>query len=248
MRPYIIFIILASFILAGCATTQTSKQVNVLSLPETQSAREYKANGQYEEAIEAYRQLIAAHPKHFNSVLYQHEIMEITESLSDPWRLMDEMNRTLALFETAKAEPFEGATPEAIQHEQDALDEYIIQKSAMYHNIYQTTHNRVYASFAVDLCELQMRYLSDSQCNCNMMYSCADLAYSIKRFDIAVNVYHKILESCEDEKLDDFPKSYVDAALGAVLAYDRLLFSDLCPDSPKKDDDDISEYPIAECR
>ena len=146
MRPYIILIILASFILAGCATTQASKQVNVLSLPETQSAREYKANGEYENAIEVYRQLIAAHPKHFNSVLYQHEIMEITESLSDPWRLMDEIKRTQALFETAKAESFEGATPEAIQHEQDALDKYIYNKGTVYHKIWQTNHNQVYAS------------------------------------------------------------------------------------------------------
>ena len=76
-------------------------------------ARLYQENGRIEESNYIYNQLIAANVGKFKIVNYQHEIMLNVETMSDPTRLAEEIQRTVLLFVKARDEKFEGATPEA---------------------------------------------------------------------------------------------------------------------------------------
>ena len=245
---------LAALIMTGCASTHVSDAVDIWSLPESQQAALYLENGQYEEAIDAYRQLVAANPKHFKSVLYQRKVMEITESTSDPWRLIDEMKHTLDLFDTACAEQFEGATPEAVQQERNALEKYVYNKGAVFHSVYQKTRNTLYALFAMEFYELYTSHFPNGDMTCDVIYYLGDVEFFSGNYETSARNFERVLNECDNATLSNYPESYVDAALGYMLACDRWMRSDACPESPRysgtedPEQQELTEYPIAECR
>ena len=151
MKKLCLLFAFSSFVIAECGTTHAVGSANA---EQEQLARTYRNNGDIEESIETYKKLINANPNHFNSVLYQHEIMRTTEGLSDPRLLTDEIKHTLQMFKTASDENYEGATPEAIQYERDALDEYISDKGKIFHALFQNLTNEMYRSLSMEIYKL----------------------------------------------------------------------------------------------
>ena len=254
MKVHRFFLIMAVLVIMGCATTHTADNFDVRLLPETQQARIYQENGQYEEAIESYRQLIAANPKHFKSVLYQHEIMKTTEALSDPYRLLDEINRTVEMFNTASNESFDGATSDELEHEQKKLFEDISGIASMFHSVYGVTKNDFYQSFSFKISGIALSLYPNDQSDCDYIFTKANLSLNVEHYEEAVKLYENVLDNCDDGKLKNHSNSYVDAAHGYLIACNSLNHSDSCPTIPKTPEAELGElqeypeHPIAECR
>ena len=257
MTPRNFVFVMAALLMTGCATTHTADHFDVQSFPETQQARDYQKNGDYEEAIESYRQLIAANPKHFKSVLYQHEIMKATEALSDPYLLIDEINRTVQMFLTAHDESFEGATPEALEHEQKSLINDINKEGKMYYSVYQSTHHEFYLSISKEIFTSSSSLYTDNIDTCEYNYAKANVYYYGGNYKEAGQLFENVLDNCDNGKLFEHPKNYLDAAHGYLLAYDHikreLINADdpSCPQIEERYDingePNIQEIPIAEC-
>ena len=162
----------------GCSTVNAANNhdTEVLSAQELQ-ARSYRDVGEIESSNDIYRQMIAANPKSFKSVLYQHEIMCNAEKLSNPWILVEEIKRTVQLFNTACEAHYEGATPEAIQRERDALDKYVYNNAVVFHQVNQKTNNSVYALFAEELYEVYVTNFNTSKNICKVLYYYYILSY-----------------------------------------------------------------------
>ncbi|MGN1071169.1 MAG: tetratricopeptide repeat protein [Bradymonadia bacterium] len=216
-------------------------------------ARLYGESGRVEDSNYVYNQLIAANPGKFKIVGYQHEIMLNTETLSDPTKLAEDIQRTVAIFVKARDEHYEGATPEAVKAESDKLEQYASDTGKWYHMTYQNTKNPLYYSLAFEIYKTYLNNFPTATDNYEVMYYYADMAYFRKNYAEAAKGYERVLDLNEN---GEFSK---DAAHGAVLAYDQLMGEnntdkEACPDIPvtpeAKDGEEQTypEYPIAECR
>ena len=253
MKKYYLLFALSSLVIAGCGTMHAAGGANT---EQEQIARSYRDNGDVEASIETYKKLIEANPHHFNSVLYQHEIMRTTEGLSDPLLLVDEIKHTLQMFKTACDENYEGANPEAIQLEHDALGKYISSKGKQFNALYQKLKNNIYYSVAMEIYKVFIENFGDSKDYCEILYYLSDMQYFNEDYHAAATGYTKVLDECNSETRwedkGDYQSVYKDAAHGAVLAYDKIVKSDACPKMPEKTDEMYEkqaypEYPIAEC-
>ena len=248
------------FILVGCASMH-SGEIGIKS----QEARAYQENGQYEDAIAVYRQLIANDPKHFNSVLYQHEIMTLTENLNDPTRLTNEIKQTVTMLQEAQNDYLKGSTLDDIQKEQDALNQFIYNKMIMRYKSFADaqpfTNERQRDQHLSDIDFMNDLYniLTDSQNewnwndkSCDEYYDLGNIAYLTKHDKDASFFYLKVLDTCDNNTLTQYPQSYVNAAHGYVLASQELMNDPSCPKSPKLTENklDVSypKYPIPVCR
>lgn len=216
-------------------------------------ARLYQENGRVDDSNYVYNQLIAANPGKFKIVGYQHEIMLNTETLSDPTKLAEDIQRTVAIFVKARDEHYEGATPEAVKAENDKLETYVSDTGKWYHMTYQNTKNPLYYSLAFEIYKTYLDNFPGATDNYDVMYYYADMAYFRKNYAEAAKGYERVLNINEN---GEFSK---DAAHGAVLAYDQLMGEnntdkEACPDIPvtpeakNGEEQTYPEYPIAECR
>ena len=215
-----------------CIYTSCSTQHYVYSyldlLPEHErQARVHENYGEYEEAIEVYRQQIEANPNQFQSVLYQHKIMLDTEALSDPFLLADEAERTLTMLTKARDDNYEDATPEAINKEHDALEEYIREQSKSYYLLWQKTTTPSNAILAIRMHKLYTQNFPDADYFCSALFHQAVVEHRYADFKYwnderneqdlaeltknAINDYNQVVEKCED-KLDHNPEDYLEAA------------------------------------
>ena len=225
-------------------------------------ARLYQENGRIEESNFIYNQLIAANIGKFKIVNYQHEIMLNVETMSDPTRLAEEIQRTVLLFVKARDEKFEGATPEAVKAENDRLETYVSDTGKWYHMTYQNTKNPLYYSLAFEIYKTYLDNFPTADDNFDVMYYYADMAYFRKNFAEAAKGYERVLDLNDRGKVaktEEHDEMLKDAAHGAVLAYDALMGEnntdkEACPDIPdlpEPSDDierDLAPLPIAECR
>lgn len=225
-------------------------------------ARLYQENGRIEESNFIYNQLIAANVGKFKIVNYQHEIMLNVETMSDPTRLAEEIQRTVLLFVKARDEKFEGATPEAVKAENDKLESYVSDTGKWYHMTYQNTKNPLYYSLAFEIYKTYLDNFPNADDNFEVMYYYADMAYFRKNFAEAAKGYERVLDLNDKGavvKSEEHDEMLKDAAHGAVLAYDELMGEnntdkEACPDIPdlpEPSDDverDLAPLPIAECR
>ena len=225
-------------------------------------ARFYQENGRIDDSNYVYNQLIAANPQKFKIVSYQHEIMLNVETLSDPTRLAEEIDRTVKLFVLARDSKYEGATPEAVKKENDSLETYVSDTAKWYHMTYQNTKNPLYYSLAFEIYKTYLENFPNADDNFEVMYYYADMAYFRQNYAEAAKGYERVLDLNDKGKVpktEDNDKILKDAAHGAVLAYDQLMGEsntdkEACPDIPKtpeaKDGEvqEYPEYPIAECR
>ncbi len=196
MKKLCLLFAFSSFVIAECGTTHAVGSANA---EQEQLARTYRNNGDIEESIETYKKLINANPNHFNSVLYQHEIMRTTEGLSDPRLLTDEIKHTLQMFKTASDENYEGATPEAIQYERDALDEYISDKGKIFHALFQNLTNEMYRSLSMEIYKLFIDNFGNSRHYCEILYYLSDFQYFDEDYKAAATGYTKLLNECNSE-------------------------------------------------
>ena len=216
-------------------------------------ARLYQENGKIEESNFVYNQLIAANPGKFKIVGYQHEIMLNVETMSDPTRLAEEVQRTVLIFIKARDENYEGATPEAVKEQNDKIEKYASDTGKWYHMTYQNTKNPLYYSLAFEIYKTYLNNFPNATDNYEVMYYYADMAYFRKNYAEAAKGYERVLDINEN---GEFSK---EAAHGAVLAYDKLMGEEntdkeACPDIPvtpeaaEGEEQTYPEYPIAECR
>jgi len=215
-------------------------------------ARLYQESGRVDDSIYVYTQLIAENMGKFKIVGYQHEIMLNVETLSDPSRLAQEINRTVLLFAKARDEKFEGATKAAIDAEYARLEEFTRETAKWYHSTYQTTKNPLYYSLAFEIYKTYLDNFPGASDNYEIMYYYADMAYFRGNYAESAKAFERVLDLNEQGQ---FSK---DAAHGAVLAYDKLMRSgtdkEACPDIPETplakpgEVQVYPEYPIAECR
>ena len=216
-------------------------------------ARLYQENGKIDESNYVYNQLIAANPNKFKIVGYQHEIMLNVETMSDPTKLAEEIQRTVLIFVKARDEKYQGATPEAVKEENDKLESYVSDTGKWYHMTYQNTKNPLYYSLAFEIYKTYLDNFPSATDNYEVMYYYADMAYFRKNYAEAAKGYERVLNLNEN---GEFSK---DAAHGAVLAYDQLMGEnntdkEACPDVPVTpeaapgEEQTYPEYPIAECR
>ncbi len=254
MKKLYLLFALSSIVIAGCGTMHAAGGANI---EQEQLARSYRDNGDIQASIETYKKLIAANPHHFNSVLYQHEIMRTTEALSDPWLLVEEIKHTLQMFKTAYDENYEGATPDAIQYEREALNEYISAKGIQILSLFSKFRNNLYySSVAMEIFRIFIDDFGDSKYYCEILYYLSELQYISEDYHAAAAGYTKVLDECNsktrwDDK-EDYQVIYKDAAHYAVLIYDRILRSDECPQMPEKTEEMFENqnypvFPIAEC-
>ena len=135
-RRILLFIAITLGMVTGCASaggtanTETAGATAKATPRKTtaelkQLAQKYEYEGQFDEANEVYRQLIDRYSKSFKSVLYQHQILLNAQAQSDLNKLLVETYHTVLLFEKAKDEHFDGATPEAIAQEKETLARFL---------------------------------------------------------------------------------------------------------------------------
>ena len=173
-----LFLLLAFLcIYSSCSTVHYAYPYIQLLSEQELKARNYENKGQYEEAIEIYRQQIENYPNQFKIVLYQHKIMSDTEPLSDPSLLADEIERTMTLFTRAIDEQFDGASPEAVKREHDALEEYVREQSQNYYLLWQKTSLQNNADIALRINQLYTQYFSDSDYYCSALNNQAVIVY-----------------------------------------------------------------------
>ena len=237
----------------GCATTHTTDKVDVHLSPETQQAQLYLKNGQYDEAIESYRQIISANPKHFKSVLCQHEIMKATEALSDPYRLIDEIHRTVEMFNTASNESFEGASPKDLEEERKVLFKDIASIGSMFYTVYGVTQKGIYQTFLNNIYEIALNLFPDNKIDsdytyinaqisssaehsedtdrfykndiidCDYTYTKALFSYHAGHYDDATRLSEVVLDNCDNGKLSNHPGDYIDVSYLNMLSYNELI-------------------------
>ncbi len=225
-------------------------------------ARLYQENGKIEESNQIYNQLISSNPGKFKIVGYQHEIMLNVETMSDPTRLAEEIQRTVLIFVKARDENYQGATAAAVKEENDKLESYVSDTGKWYHMTYQNTKNPLYYSLAFEIYKTYLDNFPDATDNFEVMYYYADMAYWRKNFAEAAKGYERVLDLNEKgnvPKTEDHDIMLKDAAHGAVLAYDQLMGEsntdkEACPDIPVTpeaapgEEQTYPEYPIADCR
>ncbi|MBQ9394876.1 MAG: tetratricopeptide repeat protein [Proteobacteria bacterium] len=225
-------------------------------------ARLYQENGKVEESNYVYNSLIAANPKKFKIVGYQREIMMNVETMSDPKRLAEEVQRSVLIFVKARDEKYEGATPEAVKAENDKLQAYASDTGKWYHITYQNTKNPLYYSLAFEIYKTYLDNFPDAKDNFEVMYYYADMAYFRKNYAEAARGYERVLDLNDKglvAKSEEHDEMLKDAAHGAVLAYDFLMSSsntdtEACPPIPETpeaaegEEQTFPEYPVAECR
>ena len=225
-------------------------------------ARLYQENGRVEESNFVYNQLIKRNPNKFKIVNYQHEIMLNVETLNEPSKLAQEINRTVGIFIMARDQKFEGSTPEAVKEMNDKLVEYVSETGKWYHMTYQKTQNPLYYSLAYEVYKTYLENFPDATDNYEVMYYYSDMAFFRKEYSEAAKGYERVLDLQEKGKIDmtnkDNQDMVKDAAHGAVLAYDKLMGEEntdkeACPDPPKPNDaaegiENLPELPIADCR
>ncbi len=217
-------------------------------------ARLYNESGRVEDSIYVYGQLINENPNKFKIVDYQYEIMMNVDTMSDPQRLAEEINKSVLLFVEARDKHYEGATPEAVSEMYKKLEEYSRETAKWYHVTFQTTKNPLYYSLAFEIYKTYLDNFPDAKDNYEIMYYYADMAYFRGNYAEAAKSYDRALDINEN---GEFSK---DAAHGAVLAYDKLLRSTsesdqaACPPIPETpeaapgEEQEYPEYEIAECR
>ena len=217
-------------------------------------ARLYNESGRVEDSIYVYSQLINENPGKFKIVDYQYEIMMNVDTMSNPERLAEEINKSVLLFVEARDKNYEGATPEAVKAMYDKLEVYTRETAKWYHVTYQTTKNPLYYSLAFEIYKTYLDNFPGAKDNYEIMYYYADMAYFRGNYAEAAKSYERALDINEN---GEFSK---DAAHGAVLAYDKLLRStsetdkEACPDIPVTpeaapgEEQVYPEYEIAECR
>ena len=253
MKRTIFALILSAILVTGCATAHRSDTIDVRALPETQQARDYLKNGQYKEGIESYQKLIASNPKHFKSVLFQHEIMEYTSSLNDPYLLIQEIERTIKLYHQAHYESFEGATPEALELERQKLIKFIYNTGYSMDIVYQNTQMESYHTISIIIFETGLSLFKNIKGSCRDLSIYAQFYYHSEHYKDAKRLYDKVLNECED-KLTDYPNIYVNSAeFGMMSEYyimQELINSEdpSCPKIKDELDDSTKEIPIADCR
>ena len=262
-RLSISLVLAATLFLTSCSTVNVTRK----------DAELLRDNGNIEASNDVYRKLIAANPKHFQSVLYQHEIMLNSNASGDPQQIVNEIKRTVELFSTACNEHYEGATSEAIQQEYDALDKFISNQGKSFHIQYIKTKDPSDALTSKNIYEIYLHDLyksfpvNDRRENyCAILYYNSDINYFLSKNDAfnfmetAANGYTLYLDECEPENLSNdydlgekknWTDFYVDAAHGAVLAYHDE--TNECPSIPETPADayekgTFQKYPIDDCR
>ena len=124
MKTRIFYTIAAVFLsLTGCASTGATSASETPAKLE-QAAQLAREEGQIEVSSAIYHKLAEMNPTHFKSVLYHHELMLNARDQGDLRLLLDEMLNTWWLFEKARDEHFDGATPEALEQERKKLGEF----------------------------------------------------------------------------------------------------------------------------
>ncbi len=225
-------------------------------------ARLYQENGKIDESNFVYNSLIAANPKKFKIVNYQHEIMLNVETMSDPTRLAEEIQRTVLIFVKARDEKYEGATEAAVKEENDKLQQYASDTGKWYHMTYQNTKNPLYYSLAFEIYKTYLDNFPNATDNYEVMYYYSDMAYFRKNYAEAAKGYERVLDLNDKgmiPKNEDTDAMLKDSAHGAVLAYDLLMGEnntdkEACPDIPvtpeaaEGEEQTYPEYPVAECR
>ena len=225
-------------------------------------ARLYQENGRVEESNSIYNQLIKRNAGKFKIVNYQHEIMLNVETISDPAKLAQEINRTVGIFVKARDEKFAGITPEAVKEMNDKLVNYVSDTGKWYHLTYQKTQNPLYYSLAYEIYKTYLENFPDATDNYEVMYYYSDMAYFRKNYSEAAKGFERVLDLQEkgkiDMKVENNQKIVKDSAHGAVLAYDKLMGEEnadkeACPDPPKPDEnaegaENLPPLPIADCR
>ena len=265
MKRLSIYLILAvTLFLTSCSTMNGARGKNGEPQSELEiTAENYRDINEIEASNSTYRQLIAANPNSFQSVLYQHEIMLNSVALGDPKHLVNEIKQTIELFASACNEHYEGATSEAIQNEYDALEDFISHQGKIFHHRYQKTKNKLYADTSKRIYELYLNELYKSfpvnyrqEDYCLILYYYSDITYFTKDdvvtkddgthdfyfYEVAANGFTSYLNECKPETLsndydlgdDSWTHIYVDVAHGAVLAYDKLTHDEAqCPPIPE---------------
>ena len=165
-------------------------------------ARLYQENGRVEDSNFVYNQLIKRNPNKFKIVNYQYEIMLNVETLSDPAKLAQEINRTVGIFVKARDEKFEGATPEAVKEVNDKLVFYVSETGKWYHMTYQKTQNPLYYSLAYEVYKTYLENFPDDADNYEIMYYYSDMAYFRKDYNQAAKGFERVLELEQQGKID----------------------------------------------
>ena len=247
-----------SVISIGCSTQNhaSSPSSNGKSAADLEKlAEQYRYYGQFKQSSDIYRQLISIYPKHIRHLKYQHEILINEIADADILTISSEMIRTIELQDQAREENFEGATPETLKFEHDALEQNILFIIGRYWRMQpwsmdKSDPNRSkYLSYLQMILDSYLKDYSDSEEYCLAQYLYADYEYAIENYEAAANGYTQLLDSCSkladsDNADDNF--MYRDAAHGALVS--KLKFVNITDCSTfsngNKDTNDMHEHPM----
>lgn len=177
-------------------------------------AYNYYDNGQYENAVQLNRLLIAEAPNDKRVLIWQREIVNNTDRIpNSEEKTVKEVGRLVALLLKMK----DKVPAVFLAKQEKEIDELMRVLATQFHKIAESSKRESFLAYAHHMYKEYFRVFKASPELTAMTMNYANLLYNLNQWKMAASMYERVLESDTKGKYSD------DAAFFVLMCYNKLI-------------------------
>ncbi|MCA9524463.1 MAG: tetratricopeptide repeat protein [Myxococcales bacterium] len=177
-------------------------------------AYNYHDNGQYENAVQLNRLLIANAPHDKRVLIWQREVVNNTDRIpNSEEKTVKEVGRLVALLLKMK----DKVPATFLAKQEKEIDELMRVLATQYHKIAESSKRETFLAYAHHMYREYFRVFKASPELTAMTMNYANLLYNLNQWKMAASMYERVLESDTSSKYSD------DAAFFVLMCYNHLI-------------------------